>query len=146
MCLFVCLFSVLHKLAQKFFPCASLLALEEDGTKLCIFPRSHRAAYDTYRKNPQSKVYLVDEMIEVRLKRGQLLIFNALLIHYGPEYPEKSKFARLHTYLLHPTVKCSFIKDGVLSTYPVDFTVSCKYYRNLEVKEGTRHAPIYTSL
>ena len=53
------LLPVLSQLQQKHFPCACLLALEDDDTKLHIFPNSHRAAYESYQ---QFSMYLCIEM------------------------------------------------------------------------------------
>ena len=128
---------VLSQLQQKHFPCACLLALEDDDTKLHIFPNSHRAAYESYRAADE-KARNINAMVEIRLRKGQLLIFNALLIHYGPEYPVESKFARLHTYVFHPRIEDSFLDEqGNTLTHPVDF--DCKnghFYRFLRVHQG----------
>jgi hypothetical protein len=127
----------LSQLEQKHFPCACLLALEDAGTKLHVFPNSHRSAYERYKAGDET-VRAINAMVEIRLQKGQLLIFNALLIHYGPEYSVESKFARLHTYILHPKVKSSFLdKQGNTQTHPVDFDYeNGHFYRFLRVEQG----------
>lgn len=131
----------LSKENQKHFPCACLLALEKTGTKLHIFPNSHKKVYDKYRtkdKRVIEKIREVCDMIEIRLSRGELLIFNALLIHYGPEYPELSKFARLHTYVLHPRFKEAFMDaKGNTQTHPFDLKKQDGYYyREINIEKG----------
>lgn len=124
-----------HK--QKHFPCACLLALEEDDTKLHIFPNSHRKVYQKYKTGYEGDVDIA-EMVEIRLQKGQLLIFNALLLHYGPTYQAESKFVRVHGYVLHPKFLTTFLdEDGNTQTHPVDFECVEGYYdRGLRKAKG----------
>jgi len=116
------------RVAQKNFPCSGMLSLQ-DNTIMHIYPNSHRALYDR-----NSNSYFHEPKI-IKLRKGQLFIFNALLAHHGHGYG-KCANTRLHFYFVykeqkiktsHLEVLCRTRKGlpnkwGNPVTYPLDMS------------------------
>ena len=97
-----------------------------------MYPNSHRVVYEQYyttkpvppkkideeRKLKKTASKMHDKII-ICLQKGDIFIFNALLLHYGPAYPPN--FLRLHTYFYHKLTKIAFLKNNNTQTYPFDF-------------------------
>jgi hypothetical protein len=76
-------------------PLTSVIALE-DNTKFCFFPNSH--------KKKMEELYRDEIPTEVILMKGEFVLFDASLVHYGGAYYIPPGNIRLHLYLL--SAKC----------------------------------------
>jgi len=75
-----------------------LFALQ-DYTKFCYYPASH---LKTWQEMDRDAV-----PVEIILMRGEYVIFDPLLVHYGGAYPYDN--CRIHFYLLSP--KCGLATE-----------------------------------
>ena len=75
-------------------PLLFLLALEE-GTRLCVWPRSHRLFRDGLRRAVSCE--------EVEMSVGDAILFRGDLVHAGSSYERDC--IRIHAYIDSPTIK-----------------------------------------
>ena len=93
-------------------PLNVLVALEEEGCKLRVWPKTHkRMDADTTRRGGIS---LEDDYVDIHLECGEAIVFRGDLVHAGYGYSKVNR--RLHFYVHMP--KTRWGKHYGVHTYP----------------------------
>jgi len=110
-------------------PLGALLSIDS-STKTClrIIPNSHK-----YNRMPEKHMFQKPQVI--KLERGEIIFFHALLAHAGYGYEEKQN-VRLHFYLLKERIMnliTSGEKNSFLGTFPFN-----QYLKKCTEKKKTK--------